>query len=115
MHYLTNGFQTFKQCYHRITLKNTLLPLQDRLPFIPLAILRVYTIFYSDFHILSHIEILVKGSSFREKLFFNFCCVLHFLVCLNLSLRDTFCKNTLYNRNTILKDWNVSYLPTKAM
>lgn len=98
MHYLTNGFQTFKQCYHRVTLKNTLLPLQDRLPFIPLAILRVYSIFYSDFHILSHIEILVKGSSFREKLFFNFCCVLHFLVCLNLSLRDTFCKNTLQQK-----------------
>lgn len=29
MHYLTNGFQIFKQCYHRITPKNTLLPLQD--------------------------------------------------------------------------------------
>lgn len=29
MHYLTNGFQTLMQLYCRITLKNTLLPLQE--------------------------------------------------------------------------------------
>lgn len=115
MHYLANGFQTLKQCYYRITLKNTLLPLQDKFSFIPLAILRVYTMFYSDIHTLSCIEILVKGFIIhREIIIPNFCCVGYFLVCLNLNFRDNVCKNTLCNRKAILKDWHVSYQPIKG-
>lgn len=60
MHYLTNGFQTLMQLYCRITLKIHYYH-SKRFPFIPLAILRVYTKFYSDIHTLSCIEILVKG------------------------------------------------------